>query len=323
VLVLAIPGCKSREPKQDAPKPDAAIVAKPTVVADAAPAPVTTTVVCDRLFPAALLASHYPGMKMHETFAPDYPGVLCELAGTAAFGNAGFLCSDPAMFPSMMDYSRGQLEGVKDLAVGKRAFVGTIGGISTLALWDEDAGCTATINGFTGDPTALATALETALTAEVGDVLRAHGGTVPPAPVDAAAGKTDVCDRLLPAAVRSTYFGGMTMTEMVGMGGVSCSFAEGYRFGGLQVYCPVDTPDSKKYTVDLARMNTDAVVDVPGNPNAFTGTALGTPIVFAWDDDGRCGLTATGYAGDSAAFATAMQGALTAEIGDRLRATLP
>jgi hypothetical protein len=327
-FAIVLLGCRGKDKREEpAPAPkaaaplDAAIAAKPA--ADAAPIATSTTVVCDRLMPPALLAVHYPDMTLKESFAPDYPGVLCELAGTAKFGNAGFLCSDASGFAAMMDFSRGQLKDVKDLAVGKRAFVGTISGISTLGVWDEDAACIATINGFTGDPMAFATALEQALTAEVGDLLRARALAPPSAPIDAGivAGKPDVCDRLLPADVRAAQFPGLPMTEMIGMGGVSCTLGD--NSAHVQAYCPVDTPDSKKYTVDLARTNMENVVEIAGNPDAFKGRAMGTTILFVWDDDARCGVTAHSNAGDDGAFATALQGAFTAEIGDRLRATLP
>jgi hypothetical protein len=237
---------------------------------------------------------------------------MCELSHDYEFGTLAVTCLGADMTQATMDFGKSQMEDVKELGVGKRAYVGKSMGMETMNLWDGESDCVATIGGFSGDPTALAKAVEAALTAEIGERLRAHANEREAQPSSATA----ICAALLPDAVREAHYPLAKMTESDAreMDTVSCELAAGARYASVNVTC--DKAATMAMGV-LRDMLTDPV-DLKVGKNAHAGTMQGKTVMDLVEEN-DCFVNATGFSGDATALATAIDAALTPELAARIR----
>jgi len=120
---------------------------------------------CDQLLPAKLRDRHFPSMTMlDEELPPQVAAAGCLLSDAKRPAHVHVLCQDEPGFAGLMDAVRASATKVTELSVGRAAFTAD----ATLQLWDDDAPCLATLNGYTGDATALARALAASLTPAIG-----------------------------------------------------------------------------------------------------------------------------------------------------------
>lgn len=122
---------------------------------DVEPAPVRAGI-CEALLPGKDV--------IEESLPRDLPAAGCLLPRDGGAAHVYVLCQDEAGYPGLMDAMRRRATRVRDLSVGRASFATD----DMVVVWDDDAPCLVTINAFTGDADALASALAATLTPELG-----------------------------------------------------------------------------------------------------------------------------------------------------------
>ena len=135
----------------------------------------------------------------------------------------------------------------------------------------------------------------------------------------APAASAGLCDQVLPAAVRDRVFPGMRLHETTqpGMPALLCELEGDTAFANVAIACM--QMEVLQAQMDFGRQQAEKVTELKVGTRAYTGTIMGEPVINVLDDDARCQITTTGYTGDATEVATALAGALTADLAAAIR----